>query len=98
LSNPRIVDRGRREEDEGLAVRGHALGETFRIDVARSAVATHTRFRIEDLLMEEAQSLIREAESAGAFDWKAQGFAFSKTRGVWEKHLPDEEVARLAES
>jgi hypothetical protein len=96
LSNPRIVS-GRHEGEALLAVRGHVLGETFRIGVAKSAVAAHTRFRVEDLLMEEAQSLIREAELAGAFDWEAQGFAFSESHGVWEKHLPDEEVARLAD-
>jgi len=46
-----------------LAARGRVLDEAFEICVSHEDAGRFSRFRIEDQLLEEAKSLIREADS-----------------------------------
>lgn len=94
MGNPRIV-RGRRGTEIAVAVRGHVLGATFVIGVERGAVPPERRMELEDRLLEEARSLIRNAEQSGDFEWSNHHFEHSEDSGVWEKTLSEREVQQL---
>jgi hypothetical protein len=97
LTNPRIVP-GKRDGKVAFSVRGRALGATFLIAVRRTDIEGLDRAGFEDRLIEEARSLIREAESSPTFDWAGKGFSARKGFETWEKTLSAADVRRLTEA
>jgi len=81
-----------------FAARGRVLDETFRLSVDRAALGRYPRSKLEDRVLEEAASLIREAEQQESFDWEANHFTHDHAFGTWEKVLSAEELDRLMSS
>lgn len=96
LTNPRIVP-GKRGAKVAFSVRGRARGESFSIAVNRADLEGLDRAALEDRLVEEARSLIREAESNPSFNWSAKGFANRTGFDSWEKALSVADVRRLTQ-
>lgn len=94
MGSPRIVE-GKQGSNVAFVARGEVLGEAFEIGVTVGDAGLHSRFKIEDRLLEEASGLIREAELAGSFDWAAQRFERKEGYAVWRKVLSGDEFQRL---
>ena len=92
MANPRIVG-GR--EHLTLGVRGHVLDHTFVIGVAKDARYDCPLVKLEDRLIEEASSLIREVGHSGGFDWAKHHFERNPDFDVWEKILSQTELDNL---
>ena len=92
MANPRIVG-GR----EGLAfgVRGHARDDTFVIGISKDARYDCPRGTLEDRLMEEASSLIRELGRSDGFDWSKHHFERNPDFDVGQKVLSQTELDHL---
>ena len=60
---------------------GKALGTHFQIGVTSNAaaVAPVRHETIKEALLAEAESVMKEAEGAGRYDWAARGFTYRET-------------------
>jgi hypothetical protein len=89
MVNPRIV-KGR--GGNALAVRGRVQDQVFMIGI--EDMAGHPRFKIEQRLLEEARSLIRQARQ-DPFDWAAHRFQRNAEFEVWERTLDAAELRSM---
>ena len=83
---------------------GEALGTYFQIGVTSNAAASApVRHEvIKEALLEQAQSVMAEAESAGRYDWTAHGFQYHETpsdesghTAFWARNYSQLDVADL---
>ena len=78
-----------------FVARGEVIGEAFEIGVSSEDAIRFPRFRLEDRLLEEASSLVREAEQAGSFGWATQHFERKEGYSVWRRVLSGAELDLL---
>jgi hypothetical protein len=97
MVNPRIV-RGRRGAGVAFAVRGRVRHDVFVIGVPAEIGTAYPRLKVEARLLEEADSLMRQATQQGSFDWRSAGFRQHPDYDVWERTLTVGELVQLMES
>ena len=100
---PRIVSK----DPQGtpcFVAEGEALGTYFQIGVSSNAAASAPvrHLTIKEALLAEAESVMRQAEGVGRYDWAAQGFEYrelssdeSGHTGCWARNYSTLDICDL---